>query len=59
MNPIFRAAAESTDLGWLMALTTVFFVATFLMWVVWTLHPALRERMEVWGRMPLDDGEDR
>ncbi len=35
MNPIINAASANSELGWLMGLTTVLFVATFAFWTWW------------------------
>lgn len=55
MNPIYRTAAESTELGWLMGLTTLFFLASFLGWIWYAYRPANRARMDAYGHLPLDD----
>ncbi len=55
MNPIFRTAAENTDLGWLLGLTTIFFMASFAWWIWYAYRPANRDVMAAHGRMPLDD----
>ena len=56
MNPIYRAAAEATELGWLMGGTTLLFVACFIGWTLWAWSPRNRELMEAAGRIPLDEG---
>ena len=58
MNPILQAAAERVNLGWLMGLMTVFFLAWFIGWTVWAFHPKNKQRMEDAARMPLSDGGD-
>lgn len=55
LNPVIRAAAENTQMGWLLAVTTVFFMVAFLGWIWVAYNPANRERWEQAGRMPLDD----
>ena len=55
LNPVFQAAAERTELGWLLGATTLFFLLAFVAWTVWVMSPTNRDRMEAWGRLPLED----
>lgn len=55
MNPVFKAAAESNELGGLMGVMTVLFLSAFLYWVWWAWRPDRRVEMERWGRLPLED----
>lgn len=57
LNPVFQAAANNTELGWLMGMTTVCFVACFLGWTWWAMRPANREHWEAIGRLPLEDDD--
>ena len=57
MNPVFRAAAETIPNGWIMGVTTLFFLATFLGWAIWAWLPQNRSRLEAAARLPLDDGD--
>ncbi len=60
MNPVFRAAADSAQLGWLMGAMTIGFLLVFVGWTAWVLHPANRQRMEQAALMPLEDeGDER
>lgn len=58
-DPVIRLAAETTDKGWLLGLTTLFFLLSFVGWAVWAYHPALRSSWEACGRIPLEDEDDR
>ena len=53
MNPLFREAAESVQLGWLLGTTTVLFLAAFLFWT--DKH---KTRWEAASRLPFNDGGD-
>lgn len=56
MNPIFRAAADATTMGWLLADMTVVFFLFFAGWAWYAYRPGNRDLMEAAARMPLDDG---
>jgi cbb3-type cytochrome oxidase subunit 3 len=58
MNPIVNAAADSSELGWLMGLTTVLFIATFVFWTWWAYTAKNKARWEADSRLPLNDGGD-
>jgi cbb3-type cytochrome oxidase subunit 3 len=58
MNPIFREAAETARLGWLMGLMTALFLGCFALWIWWAFAPSRRARMEEASRMPFSDGGD-
>ncbi|MBW1880099.1 MAG: cbb3-type cytochrome c oxidase subunit 3 [Deltaproteobacteria bacterium] len=55
MNPVFQAAAEANDLGWLMGVTTILFILSFLGWVWWAYSPSRKAHFEEAGRIPFDD----
>ncbi len=55
MNPVFRAAAESIELGWLMGGMTAFFILFFTGWVLWAWAPFNREAMERMANLPLEE----
>jgi cbb3-type cytochrome oxidase subunit 3 len=55
MNPVFHQAAENTELGWLLAVMTVFFFAFFVLWTLWVFRPANRAHMDACAQMALDD----
>lgn len=57
MNPVFRAAAESAQYGWVMGLTTVFFMAVFIGWTIWSLTN--RKQLETYAQQILDDGDGK
>ncbi|MFZ5480426.1 MAG: cbb3-type cytochrome oxidase subunit 3 [Myxococcota bacterium] len=55
MNPIYRDAAESAQLGWLLGLVTVQFLLVFVGATLWAWWPSRREDMEAAARLPLED----
>ena len=59
MNPAFRAAAESAQLGWIMGLMTALFLACFVGWAWWAFSRRNKAYMEEAGRMPFNDGVDQ
>lgn len=59
MNPVVEAAVQQVELGWLLGIMTVFFLATFLGWVWWAYTPRHREMMEEASRLPFMDGGER
>ncbi len=58
MNTLFKQAADSVTLGWLLGVTTVGFIAAFVFWTWWALTSRNRNRWEADSRLPLNDGED-
>ena len=58
MNQIFRAAAETVSLGWLLGFLLIFFMAWFIGWTVWAYLPRNKAKLEEAARMPLTDGGD-
>ena len=54
MNPIFRAAAELSEGGTLLSITTIFFVAFFVSMFAWVMSRS-REDIEEAARLPLSD----
>lgn len=54
---IKMAAAEGTDLGWLMGVMTVGFIAVFTGWGAWAWLPSRRAAMEAASNLPLE-GDD-
>ncbi|HEU5040685.1 MAG TPA: CcoQ/FixQ family Cbb3-type cytochrome c oxidase assembly chaperone [Gemmatimonadales bacterium] len=59
MNEVFRAAAESARLGWIMGLLTVLFLAVFLYWTWWAYRAGNRARLDEASRMPFTDGGEQ
>ena len=57
MNPLLREAANSIQLGWLLGILTVLFLATFLYWVWWAYSPANKESHDEAAQLPFMDGE--
>ena len=55
MNPVTHAAAEQTDMGWLLAMVTVLFFASFLYWIFYAWRPANRAFFDQASRIPLTD----
>ena len=58
MNPILHEAGASSQLGWLMGVTTVVFLAAFLFWTWWAWTAKNKARWEADSRLPLNDGGD-
>ena len=58
MTSLFKQAAESVTLGWLMGITTVGFMAVFVFWTWWAWSSRNRARWEADSRLPLNDGEE-
>ncbi len=59
MNPVFNAARDAHELGWLGTSMTVLFFLFFAGWVVWTYRPSAKAQLEALGRIPLDDEPSR
>ena len=57
MNPVFRAAAETAQYGWVMGVMTALFFAFFVGWIVWAWAPSNSKFMEEAARLPLEDDE--
>ncbi len=55
MNPVYQAAQESIEGGWIMGVMTLVFLAFFLFWTFWAWAPANRQKMLDAARMPLDE----
>jgi cbb3-type cytochrome oxidase subunit 3 len=58
MNPLFHAAAQSAQFGWVMGVMTVVFIAVFLAWTWYAWAPSNRQLMRDMAAMPLNDGGD-
>jgi cbb3-type cytochrome oxidase subunit 3 len=58
VNPVFRAAAESAQLGWVMGVMTVVFLGVFLAWTWYAWNPDNKQLMQDMAAMPLNDGGD-
>jgi cbb3-type cytochrome oxidase subunit 3 len=56
MNEVFRTAAETARLGWLMGALTGLFVACFLYWAWWAYAGRNRARLDEASRLPFSDG---
>lgn len=59
MNPVLAAAAESAQLGWLLAVMTVVFFAGFLFWIWWVWSARNKKRWEADSRLPFNDGGEK
>lgn len=59
MNPVFSAASQAAQLGWVMGLTTLLFMTCFVGWTVWAWRPSKRADMEAAAHLPFDDGAAR
>ena len=58
MNPVFHAAAQSAQLGWVMGVMTAVFLGVFLAWAWYAWNPANKAMMNEMAAMPLSDGGD-
>ena len=58
MNEVYRTAAETARLGWLLGVLTVLFLACFLYWAWWAYAARNRTRLDEASRMPLTDGSE-
>ena len=56
MNPLLKEAAESVQLGWVLASMTVLFLGSFLFWIWWAWSDRNKARMEADSRLPFNDG---
>jgi cbb3-type cytochrome oxidase subunit 3 len=55
MNPVFKDAAESAQLGVLMGLTTIQFLVVFVGAALWAFWPSRKGDTEAWARIPLEE----
>ena len=58
MNPVLELAAESVSFGWVLGITTVFFLVCFLGWVWWAYRPKHKAMMDEAALLPFTDGEE-
>lgn len=58
MNPIFREAAASVTMGWVLGVTTVLFLGAFLFWTWWAWTAGNKAKWEAASRLPFTDGGD-
>ncbi len=56
MNPLIQEAADSIRLGWIMALMTVLFLTSFILWIWWAYRGPNKSRWEADSRLPFNDG---
>ncbi len=59
MNEVYRTAAETARLGWVMGALTVLFLACFLYWAWWAYRSGNRARMDEASRLPFTDGSEQ
>jgi cbb3-type cytochrome oxidase subunit 3 len=57
MNPLIREAANSVQMGWLLALLTVLFFLSFVYWIWWAYTPSNRQAHEEAAELPFMDGD--
>jgi hypothetical protein len=55
MNTVFAAAAEANQLGWLLGLTSIFFFAMFLAFVIRWLLPGAAAEAKAAALLPLEE----
>lgn len=58
MNPLLQEAVQQIRHGWLAALMTALFLASFVGFVWWALLPRHRQRFDDAARLPLSDGDE-
>jgi cytochrome c oxidase cbb3-type subunit 4 len=56
MNTLTRAAAETVQMGWVLGIMTVVFLAFFIGWTVWAYSPRRKAELEEAARLPFMDG---
>jgi len=56
MNPLIQEASASVQLGWVMALMTVLFLTSFVLWTWWAYRKPNQARWEADSRLPFNDG---
>ena len=56
MNTVTRAAAETVQMGWMLGVMTVLFLAFFVGWTVWAYSPRRKAQLEEAARLPFMDG---
>lgn len=59
MNEVFRAAAETARLGWIMGVLTVLFIACFVYWSWWVYAARNRTWLDEASRLPFTDGSEQ
>ena len=59
MNEVYRTAGETAQLGWIMGLLTVLFLAVFIYWAWWAYRASNRARLDEASRLPFTDGSDQ
>lgn len=57
MNPLIEEARNVSQMGWLLGIMTVVFLAVFVGWFLWAYDPGRKKDMEAAARMPFNDGE--
>ena len=56
MNTVTRAAAETVQMGWVLGVMTLVFLAFFVGWTVWAYSPRRKAQFEEAARLPFMDG---
>jgi cbb3-type cytochrome oxidase subunit 3 len=56
MNPLLKQAADSVQLGWVLGIMTVLFLAGFLFWIWWAWSARNKARWEADSSLPFNDG---
>lgn len=56
MSHITQEGASTIAYGWVLGLTTAFFIAAFTGWVINLYRGSAKEGLEAVGRMPLEEG---
>jgi cbb3-type cytochrome oxidase subunit 3 len=58
MNPVYTAASATTELGWVLGLTTALFFAAFTGWIFYALTPTNAATFRAAARLPLDSSDE-
>jgi cbb3-type cytochrome oxidase subunit 3 len=57
VNQVLHEGVETARMGWLLGVTTLFFLTTMVGWIVWVWSPGQKVAMEAAGKLPFDGGE--
>lgn len=56
MNQVLHEGAAMAQMGWLLGITTAFFLVVMAGWTVWAFAPGRKESFDRAARLPLDGG---
>jgi cbb3-type cytochrome oxidase subunit 3 len=58
MNPVWQAAGQTAQLGWIMGVMTAVFLVVFTGWIWWAYSRRNAANMEAASRMPFDGADE-